>query len=114
MTRCILGSNGFPERARVRGIPYQKIFDCSALPIMMQPQAQERVVQVVVAGDGREHPLDGLFFFGAGARRRRGLSQFFYCQHGSVIVSPAEDARQAGPAIAATRRLSAVSRAEAD
>ena len=62
---------------------------------MVQAQAQKRVVQVVVAGDRGEHPLDGPLLLGAGPGRRRDLSLLFHRQHGSAIVSPAEDAGQA-------------------
>jgi hypothetical protein len=61
----------------------------------MKTETQQRVVQVVVAGDGRKHPLDGPFFLGTRPRRLRGLRLFFHCQHGSVIVTPVKDARQA-------------------
>lgn len=40
-------------------------------PAMMESEAQERVVEVVHAGDGREHPLDGLLARRAGPSRNR-------------------------------------------
>ena len=104
MTRCILGSNRFPERVRVRGI-FEQELDGFSFPGVMQPEAQQRVIQIVVAGDRREHPLDGPFFLGARPRRLRGLRLFFHCQHGSAIVAPAQDARQAwGLSSSLTRR----------
>src|SRR3989442_14642225 len=62
---------------------------------MVQPQAEQRVVQVVVAGDRGEHPLDGSLLLLARPRRRRGLRLFFEHDHGASIVSLAEDAGQA-------------------
>jgi hypothetical protein len=40
MTRCILGSNRFPERVRVRGI-FEQELDRFSFPGVMQPEAQE-------------------------------------------------------------------------
>lgn len=64
-----------------RGLHGREPVDHLAFPPVMEPEAQERVVQVVPAGDGREHPLHGLLARLAGPTRhhlrRRRCRRFF-------------------------------------